>query len=84
MNLTGQTTIRTYYTLDPDTNILTIEIKDEADVLLDTIIIENTKYRSLMKAMALMSEERVTSLMEQIGFKVSYDIQSEIGVIKFG
>ena len=33
-------TIKTSYDLDPDTNILTITIKDGADVLIDTITID--------------------------------------------
>lgn len=84
MDLTGQDTLRVYYALDPDTNVLTISIKDGLDVDLGEIIIENTKYRSLMKALTVMSEERVTSLMEQTDYKVAYDIQSLIGEITFG
>jgi len=84
MDLKDKTLVRTFYDLNEDTNILTITFKDELDVELGVIEIENNKYRSLMRALVLMSEERVTSLMEQVGHKVTYDIQSFIGVIEFG
>jgi len=84
MDLKDKSIVRTFYDLNEDTNILTITFKDELDVGIGTIEIENTKYRSLMRALALMSEERVTSLMEQVGYKVTYDIQSLIGEISFG
>jgi hypothetical protein len=84
MDLTDKPKIRLFYELDEDTNILTITFKDDLDVELGTIEIENSKYRSFMKALALMSEERVTTLMEQVGYKVTYDIQSLIGEVSFG
>lgn len=76
MDLTNKPTIKTSYDLDPDTNILTIAIKDGADVLIDTITIENVKYKAFMKALEIVASERVSSLMTQVGHRTVYKAQS--------
>lgn len=84
MDLTSQTTIRTSYEVDPDTNILTITLKDGSNVELGTIVIENIKYRSLMRAMEVMASERVPSLETQTGYRVNYAVNTDEGEILFG
>lgn len=84
MDLTNQPTLMMDHSLDEETGLLTISIKDGSEVELGTIVIENSKYRSLMRAMALTAEERVTSLMDQTGYKVTYDIQSLRSEVTFG
>lgn len=84
MDLTNQPILTVTYDLDDETGILTATFKDASDITLGTIEIENSKYRSLMRALTLAAEERVTSLMPQTGFRVSYDIQSERSEVKFG
>lgn len=84
MDLTAQPTLYITYELDPDTNILTMYIKDESNFSLGTIVIENSKYKSLMQAMALMAEERVTTLMAQTGYRNFYNVQDNTAEIVFG
>lgn len=74
MDLTNNTVIKTSYAVDVD-NILTITFKDVANVVIDTIVIENVKYRSLMKALEIVSSERITSLMTQVGHRTVYHSQ---------
>lgn len=83
MDLTNQPNIKLAYDLDPDTNTLTITFMDDLDVVLGIITIENTKYRSLMGAMATMSQERITTLMTQIGYRASYDVQANTAEVIF-
>jgi len=84
MDLTNQPSLIVDYELDEVTNILTATIKDSSAVVLGTIIIENSKYRSLMRALTVAADERVTSLMTQVGYRVEYDIQSNSSEVKFG
>jgi hypothetical protein len=84
MDLTNQPNLIVDYELDEDTNILTATIKDASSVVLGTIVIENSKYRSLMRALTVAADERVTSLMPQVGYRVEYDIQSSSSEVKFG
>jgi rRNA-processing protein FCF1 len=72
MDLTSKLTIRTSYEVDPDTNILTIAFKDEYDVVIDTIRIENIKYKAFIKALGIIADERITSLMVQVGQRTTY------------
>ncbi len=83
MDLTSQPIIKTSYEVDPDTEILTITFKDGSDVVIDTLIIENVKYRSLMKALEIISSERITSLMTQVGHRTVYWAQTSEGVTTF-
>jgi hypothetical protein len=84
MDLTNQPNLIVDYELDEVTNILTATIKDSNAVVLGTIIIENSKYRSFMRALTVAADERVTSLMPQVGYRVEYDIQSNSSEVKFG
>lgn len=84
MDLTNQPNLIIDYELDEDTNILTATIKDGSSAVLGTIVIENSKYRSLMRALTVAADERVTSLMPQVGYRVEYDIQSNSSEVKFG
>jgi hypothetical protein len=76
MDLTNKPIIKTSYDLDPDTNILTITLKDYADVLIDTIIIENVKYKAFMKALEIVASERITTLTTQVGHRTVYKSQT--------
>jgi len=84
MDLTNQPNIKFAYDLDPDTNIITITFMDDLDVVLGIITIENTKYKSLLEAMMIMSQERITTLMTQVGYRTSYDIQANTAEVIFG
>ena len=84
MNLTGQPNIKISYYLDPDTNILYITFMDDLAVVLGIITIENTKVRSLMEALSLISQEQVTTLMTQIGYRTSYEVQTNVAEVIFG
>jgi hypothetical protein len=61
MDLTNNHTIKTTYAVDPDTNLLTIEFKTDADVLIDSIIIEDIKYKPLIAALLNIAQERWTN-----------------------
>jgi hypothetical protein len=84
MNLVNQPNLKFTYELDEDTNILTVTIKDGSSVELGTFVIENSKYRSFVRALTIAADERVTSLMPQTGFRVEYDIQSNTSEVSFG
>jgi hypothetical protein len=72
MDFVGETIIKTSYAVDEDTGILTITFKDHADVVIDTLVIENIKYKSLIKALGIIADERITSLMTQVGHRTTY------------
>ena len=72
MNFVGETIIKTSYAVDEDTGILTITFRDNADVVIDTLVIENIKYKSFMKAMGFIAEERITTLMTQVRHRTTY------------
>lgn len=61
MDLKSQTELNVAFDLDTETNILTVDIKNDALISLGTIVIENIKFRALMKALAFMSQERVSN-----------------------
>lgn len=84
MDLRDKPILYTHYSLDDETGIVTISIRDDSNIELGSIVIENSKYRSFLRAMTLMSEERVTSIMEQVGYRTTYDVQKFVGLIEFG
>lgn len=84
MDLTGLTDFKTTYSLDPDTDVLTVTFLTLADVVLGTIVIENNKYKAIMEALALISTERVTPLMEHIRHRVFYAVQTNEAMVSFG
>ena len=84
MDLTNQPNIKISYSLDPDTNILYMTFMDDLGVVLGMLTIENTKVRSLMDALSLISQEQVTTLMTQIGYRSSYDVQANTAEVIFG
>ena len=71
INLTSKPIIKTAYEVDED-NILTITFKDSLDVVIDVIVIENIKYRSLIRALEIISSERISSLDTQVGHRTIY------------
>ena len=72
MDFTGVTTVKTSYSLNEETNILTVTFKDESDVTIGTLVIENIKYKTLIKALGTIADERITSLMTQVGSRTAY------------
>jgi len=84
MDLTNQPNIKISYSLDPDTNILYMTFMDDLGVVLGMLTIENTKVRSLMDTLSLISQEQVTTLMTQIGYRSSYDVQANTAEVIFG
>lgn len=84
MDLTSQPNIKIAYDLDPDTNILYITFMDDLAVVLGTLSIELVKVRSFMEALSLISQEQVTSLMAQVGYRSSYDVQANTAEVIFG
>lgn len=83
MDLRGQTELRLSIDLDSVTNIVTLDIKDDSNVSLGTIIVENIKFKALMKALAFITEERITTLDEQVASKTSYLVQDNSARITF-
>lgn len=61
MDLTGQTVLLMGLSVDTDTNILTIEIRDSTTALLGTIEIENSKFNALTKSLSVIAKDRITN-----------------------
>jgi len=52
MDLTGQSVIKTFWSIDPDTHVLTITFKDTTEATtFGTVVLESTKIRSMLDAM---------------------------------
>lgn len=76
MNLVGKQVVKTSYSVDSETNILTVTFKDYLDVVIDSIVIENTKYASLVKALDIVASERLSADDIQLGHRTIYLKQS--------
>jgi len=80
MDLTNKTSINTKFSVN-EHDVMTIEFIDPANSVypsnvLGSIIIENVKYRALMRSLELVSSERVISLEAQSGHRTKYREQA--------
>jgi hypothetical protein len=61
MILTSQPELKLSFAVDNDTKIVTMSIKNDSNVELGTIVIENSKLKPLMKALTFLTEARTTN-----------------------
>jgi hypothetical protein len=83
MDLTGQSSLYIDHDLDEETNILTMTIKDELGVPIDTIVIENIKYKALMRTLYLIATERTNPLETWVDNKLTYNVQEDSVKVEF-
>lgn len=83
MNLVGQPVLYFDHDLDEDTNILTITINDSLGNPIDTIEIENIKYKAFMRALAVIAIERTNPLEDHQDNKLTYDVQADSVKVEF-
>ena len=83
MDLTNQPVIKTLYELNEETNLLTINITDENDNPIDSIVIENIKYEAFLKALYFIAQERSRSLDVKSLARTEYNSVTELGIIEF-
>lgn len=83
MDLTNQSLLFLDHDLDEDTNLLTITIKDTLGSVIDTIIIENIKYKALMRALHVIATERTNPLESFVDSKLTYDVQADSVKVEF-
>ena len=83
MDLTNQSLLFLDHDLDEDTNLLTITIKDTLGSIIDTIVIENIKYKSLMRALSVIATERTNPLESFVDSKLTYDVQADSVKVEF-
>lgn len=83
MDLTNQSLLFLDHDLDEDTNILTITIKDTLGSTIDSIVIENIKYKAFMRSLYLIATERTNPLESYVDNKLTYDVQADSVKVDF-
>lgn len=83
MDLTNQSLLFLEHDLDEDTNILTITIKDSLGVIIDNIVIENIKYKALMRSLYVIAAERTNPLENYVDNKLTYNVQEDSVKVEF-
>jgi len=82
MDLTNKPLIKTAYSINNDTGILTITFSDEIGTI-DTLTIENNKFRAFFDAMAVIAEERTDPFAVRLKPRTLYNVSTEEGMVEF-
>lgn len=82
MDLVNKPLIMTSYNVNSETGILTITIGDGVSTI-DTLTIENNKFRAFFEAMNVIAEERTDPFAVRLKPRVLYNASTEEGMVEF-